>query len=136
MVATQVSRRSSAAAVHAGRPGSVRQISLALWCRPNRMSLRCGKRGTVVDVQTVYSILFLVMIELMYVRVALTLQHVSLLTLEGMIMPFLVLPTAVETNDVHVEDFHSPSPTTTAVETVDVRADDFLPPPSTTLEAF
>ena len=36
----------------------------------------------------------------MYVRVKLTLQHVSLLTLAGMIMPFLVVPTAVETNGV------------------------------------
>ena len=34
----------------------------------------------------------------MYSRVTLTLQHVSLLTLEDMIMPFLVVPTAVETN--------------------------------------
>ena len=33
----------------------------------------------------------------MYVRVTLTLQHVSLLTLEDMIMSFLVVPTAVET---------------------------------------
>ena len=36
----------------------------------------------------------------MYVRVTLTLQHVPLLTLEGMMMPFLVVPTAVETNEV------------------------------------
>ena len=33
----------------------------------------------------------------MYVRVALTRQQVSLLTLEGMLMPLLVVPTAVET---------------------------------------
>ena len=30
----------------------------------------------------------------------LTLQHVSLLTLGGMVMPFLVVPNAVETNGV------------------------------------
>ena len=36
----------------------------------------------------------------MYARVTLTLQHFSLLTLEGMTMPFLVVPTAVEMNGV------------------------------------
>ena len=33
----------------------------------------------------------------LYVRVTLTLQHVSLLTLKGMLMSFLVVSTAVET---------------------------------------
>ena len=33
----------------------------------------------------------------LYVRVTITLQHVSLLTLEGKLMPFLVVSTAVET---------------------------------------
>ena len=33
----------------------------------------------------------------LYVRVTFTLQHVSLLTLEGTIMPFFVVPTAAET---------------------------------------
>ena len=33
----------------------------------------------------------------LYVRVTFTLQYVSLLTLEGMLIPFLVVPTAVET---------------------------------------
>ena len=32
----------------------------------------------------------------MYVRVTLILQHVSLMILQGMLMPFLVVPTAVE----------------------------------------
>ena len=36
----------------------------------------------------------------MYVRVTLSLQYVSLLTLEGMIVLFLFVPTAVETNGV------------------------------------
>ena len=36
----------------------------------------------------------------MYVRVTLTLQHVSLLTLKGMIVLFLVVLAAVETNGV------------------------------------
>ena len=35
-----------------------------------------------------------------YVRVTLVVQHISLMTLEGMITPFLVVPTAVETNGV------------------------------------
>ena len=33
----------------------------------------------------------------LYVCVTFTLQHISLLTLGGMLMPFLVVPTAVET---------------------------------------
>ena len=36
----------------------------------------------------------------MYERVTLTLQHVSLRTIEGMIMPFPVVPTTVETRGV------------------------------------
>ena len=44
----------------------------------------------------------------MYVRVTLTLQHVLLLTLEGMMMPFLVVPTAVETNVVRTRRDSNP----------------------------
>ena len=36
----------------------------------------------------------------MYVRVTLILQHISLLTLEGMVMIFLAVHTAVDTNRV------------------------------------
>ena len=37
----------------------------------------------------------------MYVRVTLILHHIPLLTLEGMIVPFLVVPTAAETRSTH-----------------------------------
>ena len=53
MVAKRASRASSAVVVHAGRPDSIRQRGRGLWCRPNRISLRRGRSGTVVEVQTV-----------------------------------------------------------------------------------
>ena len=53
MVAKRTSRTSSAAAVHAGRPDSVRQRGRILWCRPNRARARRERRGTVVEVRTV-----------------------------------------------------------------------------------
>ena len=54
MAAKRTSRVSSAA-VHAGRPDSVRHIQRGriLWCRPNRTKLRRGTSGTVVEVRTV-----------------------------------------------------------------------------------
>ena len=146
MVAKRAARASSAA-VHAGRPDSVRQRGQGLGCRPNLMSSRGGRSGTVVEVQTVSTktilytqhhwqwlfplhstdrlchmhhgvwlccevVLYCYVTAknrrsservhvCMYVRVTLTLQRVSMLTLEGIIthLPFLVVPTAVETNE-------------------------------------
>ena len=57
---TKRASRTSSIAVHAGRQGSVKQGKRGLWCRPNRMSLRRGRSGTVVKVQTVSTILFFV----------------------------------------------------------------------------
>ena len=52
MVAKRAPRASSAA-VHAGRPDSVRQRGRLLWCRPNWTRLRRGTSGTGVEVQMV-----------------------------------------------------------------------------------
>ena len=61
---------------------------------------------------------------------SLTLQHVSLLTLQGMIISFLVVPTtAVETNRVYI-DYFLPLPFTSG-ETNGVHVDGFLLPPPT-----
>ena len=65
-------------------------------------------------------------------RITLALQHVWLPTLEGMIMPLLVVPPAVGTNGGHVNDFLSPP--CTAVGTNGVHVGAFLPPLPTAVE--
>ena len=63
----------------------------------------------------------------------LALKHVSLPTVEGMIMPFLVVLAAVETNVGHVDDFLQ-FPSTSSLERDEVHVDEFLSFPSTAVE--
>ena len=57
---TKRASRASSAAVHTLQPDSAWQRRRGLGFRSNRMSLRRGRSGTVVEVQTVSTILFLV----------------------------------------------------------------------------
>ena len=70
-----------------------------------------------------------------YMRlIRLSLRHVSSLSLESMIMPFLSMPTVAKTNGVHADDFLRPP--SIAVQTKGVHVNAFVPPLPTAVEKW